>query len=299
MYKIIGADGQEYGPISIEQLGQWVIQGRVGPQTRVQVVGGTEWKPAAEVPDLAALFAPANPRAAGAGAPPILTAPKAKTPDKGLAILSLVLGLSSFVLCLGVLTGIPAIICGHIARGRAVRLPARYGGKALAGAGLVLGYVSIVFSLVIVGLLLPALANTKHTAQRTDCENNLRQIGLALKVWALEHNDQYPFNVSTNLGGSLELCDIGNDGFDRNARAHLLIISSDLGDTALLVCPNDPAKHPAVNFTVLQDGNLSYLMRTGTNINAENPQEILAVCPIHGNELFCDGNVRKGARVRR
>jgi hypothetical protein len=299
MYKIIGADGKEYGPISIEQLGQWVTQARVNAQTRVQSAGSTEWKPAGEVPDLAALFAPPKPRPPGEGAPPILTAPKAKVQEKGLAVLSFVLGLSSFVLCLSVFTGIPAIVCGHIARRRAVRLPARYGGAALAGAGLVLGYVSIVFSLVILGLLLPALAKTKHGAQKTDCQNNLKQIGLAFKVWALEHNDQYPFNVSTNLGGSLELCVTGNDGFDRNAAAHYRIISDELGDTALLVCPDDPAKHRAANFNALQQGNLSYLLRTGTNINSENSQEIIAVCPIHGNELFSDGNVRKGSRPPR
>ena len=160
-------------------------------------------------------------------------------------------------------------------------------------AGIILGYVSIAFSLVIAALLLPELAKTKHTFQRSDCENNLRQIGLAFKVWALEHNDRFPFNVSTNAGGSLELCVPGPGGFDKNPLAHLRVISNELGTPQFFVCPNDSAKHAAADFGALQLGNLSYQLRTGTNINSENPQEVLAVCPVHGNELFCDGNVRK------
>ncbi len=45
MYKIIGADGQEYGPITSEQLRQWIAEGRANAQTKVLVEGATEWKP--------------------------------------------------------------------------------------------------------------------------------------------------------------------------------------------------------------------------------------------------------------
>jgi competence protein ComGC len=298
MYKIIGADGQEYGPVTADQLKGWLAQGRINALTRIQAAGGAEWKPAAEVPELAALFAPPGVQRVGEGAPPLLTVSPTQVREKGLAILSFVLGLASFVLCLSAITGIPAIICGHLSRRRVARLPARYGGAGFAMAGMVLGYLSLVFSLVIVGLLLPALGKATRTVQGTSCQNNLKQIGLALKVWALEHNDQYPFNVSTNSGGSLELCAPGPDGFDRNAIAHFLVVRNELSTPQFLVCPNDPSKHPALDFASLQQASVSYQLRTGTNINDENPQEVLAICPIHGNELFCDGNVRKAPRAR-
>ena len=41
MYKIIGADGKEYGPITSEQLRQWMAEGRANLQTRVLPEGAT------------------------------------------------------------------------------------------------------------------------------------------------------------------------------------------------------------------------------------------------------------------
>lgn len=54
MYKIIGADGKEYGPVSIDQLKQWITEGRINLQSKVLAEGGTEWKTAADVPELVA-----------------------------------------------------------------------------------------------------------------------------------------------------------------------------------------------------------------------------------------------------
>jgi hypothetical protein len=58
MYKIIGGDGNEYGPISADQLKQWISEGRVNAQTRVQAAGTTEWKPLGSFPELAGSAAP-------------------------------------------------------------------------------------------------------------------------------------------------------------------------------------------------------------------------------------------------
>ena len=47
MYKIIGADQKEYGPVSGEQLRQWIAEGRVSGQTMVQSEGDPNWRPLA------------------------------------------------------------------------------------------------------------------------------------------------------------------------------------------------------------------------------------------------------------
>ena len=64
MYKIIGVDGKEYGPVSLQQLRQWVTEGRINAQTRTQPDGATEWFLLGTLPELADLFGTA------AGAPP-------------------------------------------------------------------------------------------------------------------------------------------------------------------------------------------------------------------------------------
>jgi uncharacterized membrane protein len=53
MYKIIGVDGKEYGPVTAEQLRQWIAEGRANEQTKIQVKGNTEWKTIAEFPEFA------------------------------------------------------------------------------------------------------------------------------------------------------------------------------------------------------------------------------------------------------
>jgi len=65
MFKIIGADGKQYGPVSAEQIRQWFAEGRAKPETLVQAEGSADWKPLAQFPELA----PAAP--AGVVPPPV------------------------------------------------------------------------------------------------------------------------------------------------------------------------------------------------------------------------------------
>jgi TM2 domain-containing membrane protein YozV len=69
MYKIIGADGREYGPVSVDQVKQWIAEGRANAQTRAQAEGGTEWRTLADFPELHASLG------ISAGAPPPVSPP--------------------------------------------------------------------------------------------------------------------------------------------------------------------------------------------------------------------------------
>jgi hypothetical protein len=53
MYKIIGANQVEYGPITADQLRAWITEGRVNAQTPVQGQGDTTWKPLSMFPEFA------------------------------------------------------------------------------------------------------------------------------------------------------------------------------------------------------------------------------------------------------
>jgi len=218
-------------------------------------------------------------------------------PKQGMATTSLVLGILS-VLCLSLFAGIPAIITGHVAHQRARKSPALYGGAGLAIAGFVLGYVSLGLALLAIPFLasrlLPSLTQAKAKAESITCINNMKQIGLAFRIFATDHEDQFPFNLSTNDGGTLELCRPGADGYDENIAAHFLVLSNELANPRILVCPSDSDKQPAASWLDLTAANISYQVRTGTNVSGTNPQEILARCPIHNTMGYCDGSVHRG-----
>ena len=66
-YKIKGTDGAEYGPVSAEELQQWVAQNRCTPKSLVEVDGSGEWVPLATLPKFQDAFA-ASPAASRASA---------------------------------------------------------------------------------------------------------------------------------------------------------------------------------------------------------------------------------------
>jgi hypothetical protein len=131
--------------------------------------------------------------------------------------------------------------------------------------------------------------------QRITCANNLKQIGLALRTWAIDHEGQFPFNRSTNDGGTMELCARGSDGFDRNAAIHFKVMSNELSTPMILLCPRDRKPKPARDFAQLRGENLTYRMRSGTNMTSAHPEGQLLKCPIDGNVLHCDGSVTEMA----
>ena len=66
MYKIIGSDGEQYGPASAEQLRGWLAENRVNGRTLIQPEGATDWQPVSAFPE----FAGAVPSIAPPTAPP-------------------------------------------------------------------------------------------------------------------------------------------------------------------------------------------------------------------------------------
>ncbi|GAA2727899.1 DUF4190 domain-containing protein [Cellulomonas aerilata] len=77
-------------------------------------------------------------------------------PKNSLAVWSLVLGIVSFVLSCGLFTGIPAIIVGHRARTAVAEGQANNGG--MATAGIVLGWIATILSLLGVILVIILIA---------------------------------------------------------------------------------------------------------------------------------------------
>ncbi len=78
MFNIIGADGSKYGPVTVDQLRQWIHEGRVNGRTQAQAADSTEWKPLADFPEFADIFS----NSSGSVPPlrPSLTAPPTVNP---------------------------------------------------------------------------------------------------------------------------------------------------------------------------------------------------------------------------
>src|SRR5436190_12801130 len=112
MYKIIGSDGKEYGPVSADQINQWIARGRVNTQTRVQADGG-EWKPLGEFAEFASSFGNRVPPAIGTRSS-VLPPPPTSAKTSAMAIASLVLGILGIFSCgitalIGLILGIAAM----------------------------------------------------------------------------------------------------------------------------------------------------------------------------------------------
>ncbi len=105
MYKIVGKDGQHYGPVNAEQLRGWIGENRLNAQTLVQAEGTQDWKPLGSLPEFAADLKP--PMAAATPPPlaplplsPAVPVPRAanKIPAGVCGILLGSLGIHKFIL---------------------------------------------------------------------------------------------------------------------------------------------------------------------------------------------------------
>lgn len=143
-------------------------------------------------------------------------------------------------------------------------------------------------------MVLPAMSNAKEKAQSINCINNMKQQGLSFRLWAGDNGDKYPFNVSKAKGGTLELCDRNGDGYDGNSFQHFLVMTNELGTPKILVCPSDKTKTAAVQFGNLGPENVTYQVRSGTQVDESNPEEVLIYCPIHRHTALADGSVQRG-----
>ena len=138
----------------------------------------------------------------------------------GMATASVVLGVLSLV-C-GLFASLPAIICGRKALAEIRRSEGQLGGESRAKCGLFLGYaVSVVCCLgLVVAVLLPGFARENSAARRSSCANNLKQIGLDIRMFATEHAGSWPA-LDSRPG-------------------HLMFVKEEIYvEPAILVCPAD------------------------------------------------------------
>jgi prepilin-type N-terminal cleavage/methylation domain-containing protein len=114
--------------------------------------------------------------------------------------------------------------------------------------------VVVVIIAILATFSLSALARTKPQAQRLNCSNNLKQVGLAFRTWANNHNGNNPMQVAGG-GTTLPANDAGGAAGVATAGASYLwhvyrCMSNELSTPKILFCPSesDSTKITATTF---------------------------------------------------
>jgi len=132
-YEIIGTDNRAHGPEDAAGVCRWIREGRASHRTMARRTGEESWRPLSTFPEW---IRPLRGQPLPAALPP---------PAHSLAVGSLVLGIVALVFFpLGLMLGVPAVICGHVGWSAIGAEPELAGGKGMVVAGLITGYLGIV-----------------------------------------------------------------------------------------------------------------------------------------------------------
>jgi hypothetical protein len=186
MYKIIGSDGNEYGPVSAKELREWLNEKRVNPQTQVRPEGAANWQSLESLPEFASLI----------GTPPSFTppvfTPSASMPipqkTSKLAIASLVLGILGF--CSAGITSLIGLILGFVGLSKINKSNGSLGGKGLAIAGISVSGATLLLVIIMFPLMaalaIPGFVKARKQSQGRRVINDARQMDASIDQWALE-----------------------------------------------------------------------------------------------------------------
>jgi prepilin-type N-terminal cleavage/methylation domain-containing protein len=115
-------------------------------------------------------------------------------------------------------------------------------------------------------MIIPAPSHPKARVMRIQCVNNLKQTGLASRVWAGDNGGKYPMEISETNGGTMEFAT------GPNLFRHFQLMSNELSTPLVLICPADTARLRATNFTFFNNSNVSFFLNLAAS--KTNSQDI-------------------------
>jgi prepilin-type N-terminal cleavage/methylation domain-containing protein len=124
--------------------------------------------------------------------------------------------------------------------------------------------VVIAIIAILAALLLPALAAAKRKAQRINCVSNIKQVGIAFRLWEGDNGDRYPMAVQTAFNGAKEKIYAANTppAAGYGLTNVFVVMSNELSTPKILVCPSDSSRNYQTNFANLAFNylNMSYFV---------------------------------------
>lgn len=132
----------------------------------------------------------------------------------------------------------------------------------------------VIVVVILAGLVLPMLTPRRRSdGRRIKCLNNLKMLGLGLRIFATDNNGQFPWAVPVREGGTQE--EIADE---QRIWRHVAVLSNELSTPKVLLCPKDPRFDklegktlvfgPPQTNNALQFGHndhFSYFLHTGAN----------------------------------
>lgn len=142
--------------------------------------------------------------------------------------------------------------------------------------------VVIAVLVILAALLLPGTTKNKAKATTIRCTSNLKQVGLAFRIWSGDHQDTNPMQISVTNGGAMEAVLSGN------IVAVFQVMSNELNTPKILFCPTDKKRIQATTFdssdpsigkwrgTTLFSGNTNLSYFVGLDAKDTSPSMFLS-----------------------
>jgi type II secretory pathway pseudopilin PulG len=118
----------------------------------------------------------------------------------------------------------------------------------------------------LIGMMLPALPRRPRNGARIKCVNNLKNIGLAFRIYASDNSDHFPWEIPGEKG------DI-HINYLADPANYIRAVTNELSTPRVLVCPADN-RTEATNWTQSSRTNLTYFI--SPDASATLPDSFLA-----------------------
>lgn len=123
---------------------------------------------------------------------------------------------------------------------------------------------------IIAAVAIPMLVRTRSRPTRIECLREQKKVGLALRIFSTDHQGQWPWQVSTNQGGSREFVDDPSQAW-----RHFHALSNELVRPDPLRCSLD-TRFPRVTDWKSAQTNAAVNLFLGLDASEELPATILA-----------------------